>query len=284
MEFLMKELFGASPGGITWWQMSARAAVIFFYAVILFRLLPRRAFSGFAPADLAVMVILGSSLSRALTGNAPLFATLTSAAVFAGLYVALMYLAQRSAVFSRLAKGRPVLLMKDGRICWAALSREKLTEADLEETLRLQGLTVGPQCADDLGAFAQPRVALVFRGPALAHDLLVQRLAAAQAHPAEPAREHLRQCRAGLRQDGGMISPAAGHGDRAEGQIGGLHRRAEPRPRKAGLALGVTPEVEMVGGHDSAEAGPLRALNEFHKLSRRELLVRGVEANERRSR
>lgn len=60
--------------------------------------------------------------------------------MFVALYFALMHLAQKNTAFSRLAKGRPVLLIKDGRICWSALSGAKLTEADLQETLRLQGL------------------------------------------------------------------------------------------------------------------------------------------------
>ena len=37
-------LIGHDADPIAWWQMCIRATIIFFYAVMLYRMLPRRAF------------------------------------------------------------------------------------------------------------------------------------------------------------------------------------------------------------------------------------------------
>jgi uncharacterized membrane protein YcaP (DUF421 family) len=132
-------LIGRDADPITWWQMCARATVIFCYAVLLYRLLPRRAFGSIAAADIVVVVIMGSSLSRALTGNAPLLPTLAAMAVLATLYTILAALASRLRWLSWLTKGRPVPLIRDGRIDVKAMRWSLLGEHDLEEKLRASG-------------------------------------------------------------------------------------------------------------------------------------------------
>lgn len=134
------ELIGSDAESITWWQMSIRAAIILVYAIALYRLVPRRAFGNSAAIDIALMVIVGSCLSRALTGTVPLLPTLAAVAVFAALYTALSWAAPRSDWVSKLAKGRPLLLVKDGDVDWKAMRRAQLGHRDLTEKLRQNGV------------------------------------------------------------------------------------------------------------------------------------------------
>ncbi|MGR3454510.1 DUF421 domain-containing protein [Pseudooceanicola sp.] len=133
-------LIGREAELIAWWQMCIRAIVIFVYAVLLYRLLPRRAFLGSSAIDVIVLVLMGSSLSRALTGSAPLVPTLAATAAFAALYVALAAVARRSDRLSLLLKGRPLEVIRDGKIDRRAMNRALLGLRDLEEELRLKGI------------------------------------------------------------------------------------------------------------------------------------------------
>lgn len=133
-------LFGHSADAITWWQMCGRAVVIFAWAVLLYRIMPRRAFGSSAIGDIVVVVILGSSLSRALTGSAPLIPVMAATATLAVLYWMLSGLSRRYNVLSRLAKGRAALLISNGQVDRQALRRHELGENDLAESLRLHGI------------------------------------------------------------------------------------------------------------------------------------------------
>ncbi|PJK29919.1 DUF421 domain-containing protein [Minwuia thermotolerans] len=134
------ELIGRGAEPLAWWQMCIRAAIILTYAVALYRLMPRRAFGNSAAIDIAVMVIVGSCLSRALTGTAPLLPTLAAMALFAALYGGLSWAAYYSRWASKLVKGRSLLLVKDGEVDWKAMRLAQLGHRDLEENLRQNGV------------------------------------------------------------------------------------------------------------------------------------------------
>lgn len=133
-------LIGRDTDPIAWWQMCLRAAIIFVWALVIYRVLPRRAFGSNATLDIVVVVIMGSTLSRALTGNAPLLAALAATTTLAGLYSAMSLLSWRFDPLSRLVKGRPVLLIRDGEVDRKALRQAQLGERDLAENLRLEGV------------------------------------------------------------------------------------------------------------------------------------------------
>ena len=133
-------LIGEDSYHIAWWQMCIRAVIIFFYSVLLYRVLPRRAFGSNSAVDIVAVVVMGSSLSRALTGSSPMLPVLAATAALAALYVLVTALAWRIDPLSRLTKGRPVRLIRDGEIDWGALRRSQLGRRDLEECLRLQGV------------------------------------------------------------------------------------------------------------------------------------------------
>ncbi len=144
-------LIGREADTIAWWQMSVRAVLIFAYALTLYRLLPRRAFGGSAAVDIVLTVIIGSNLSRALTGNAPLVATMVATTLMGGLYYLLASAARRSDRFSRLVKGRPLLVIRDGELIEDALRGAQIGHGDLMENLRLQGI-------DDVRAVREGRI------------------------------------------------------------------------------------------------------------------------------
>ncbi len=134
-------LVGDGKSDITWWQMSVRALVVFLFGLLLIRLAGRRAFGRQTPLDIIVSVIIGYSLSRALTGNSPLLPTLAATAALIGLHWAGSHLALWSGTLSWLLKGSPVWLIRDGQWDMAAARNSGITEGDIAEAMRSSGVT-----------------------------------------------------------------------------------------------------------------------------------------------
>lgn len=134
-------LVGSDDVAITWTQMSLRAVIIFLYGLALVRVGPRRIFGKNTVFDILLAVILGSALSRAVTGNAPFLPTLAAATALVLLHALLGRFAQRATWFGRLVKGTEVELVRDGRIDDDALRRVNITLNDLHEALRLAGVS-----------------------------------------------------------------------------------------------------------------------------------------------
>jgi uncharacterized membrane protein YcaP (DUF421 family) len=122
-------------------QECARAVLVLLYGYLAIRLFGRRIFGKWAALDIAVAIIAGSNLSRALTGTAPLWGTLAATTLLFLLHRLLVQTAAVSPRLSRLIEGRPAELARDGRTDRAVLRRWGVTQADLEEALRSKGLT-----------------------------------------------------------------------------------------------------------------------------------------------
>jgi uncharacterized membrane protein YcaP (DUF421 family) len=139
MMAMMDEIFGPT-GEITWVQECARAVVIFLYGLVLVRLAGRRVFGKWSALDIVVSIIIGSNLSRALTGSAALWGTLAATTLLMAMHWVLAHAAARSALLSHVLEGRPVGLGARGQIHEAGRLRHAVSDADLNEALRAAGL------------------------------------------------------------------------------------------------------------------------------------------------
>lgn len=136
---LAGEVFGTSSSDIGALQMTARGIVVLAYGLVLVRVFGRRIFGRWSPLDVVLSVLIGSNLSRALTGNAPLFATLFASTAIVGIYWGLARLAREAGWVSWLVKGREVVLIRDGRVDWDEVRRQNLGPRDLDEALHAAG-------------------------------------------------------------------------------------------------------------------------------------------------
>ena len=139
MQQFLIALFGVGDD-LTTAQEAARAVLIFAYGLALLRLIGPRVFGRWSALDFVVTIMIGSALARAMTGGAPLVGTMAAAAVMAVLHMALAYGAAKSRVFSGLVEGKEAILIRHGRIDHQARMRNLVSEADLREALRQQGI------------------------------------------------------------------------------------------------------------------------------------------------
>lgn len=132
-------IFGTT-GDVSWLQECARALLIGLYGLILLRLGGRRLFAKWSALDIIVAMVVGSSLSRALTGNANLFGTLAATTLLTALHWAVARVAARFRAVSRVIEGEPIVLGTQRQLDADALARHGLSATDLQEALRAAGV------------------------------------------------------------------------------------------------------------------------------------------------
>lgn len=131
---------GEAGGDIGWAEMSVRAGVIFLYGLAVTRLGVWRAFGRWSTPDIIVTIVVGSNLSRALTGPAPLVPTLAATSAFLVLWFLVSLAASRSETLDWLFKGSPIRLVADGAVDSAAMRKALVSKRDLLEGLRQKGV------------------------------------------------------------------------------------------------------------------------------------------------
>jgi uncharacterized membrane protein YcaP (DUF421 family) len=125
------------PKDLTFVQISLRGIIIFLATLIMVRLGSKRSLARRTPFDAILLVILAAVLSRAINGSAPFIATIGGGAVLVALHRLFALLAFHSHRFGILVKGRPDLVVRDGRRDLRTMRRNHISIHDLEEDMRL---------------------------------------------------------------------------------------------------------------------------------------------------
>lgn len=119
-----------------------RAAAIYLFLMLLFRISGRRPLSQMTSFDLVLLLVIGEAVGEALSGADP---SLTHAFVLVSTLVlielAFAWLKQRSPVADRLLDDVPLVLVEHGRMLEDRMKRNDVDEGDLLEAARsLHGL------------------------------------------------------------------------------------------------------------------------------------------------
>jgi uncharacterized membrane protein YcaP (DUF421 family) len=136
---------GVDPLEIGAGAIALRTALIYVFGLAAVRLADKRVLGKNTAFDVVVGVVLGSVLSRAINGSAPLFATMAGVVVLLVLHWLLAFASSRSHRLSVLLKGNAKVLVKDGEILWDEMRRHHISEGDLVEMLRLRGRLAEPK-------------------------------------------------------------------------------------------------------------------------------------------
>src|SRR4029079_15016842 len=114
-----------------------------------------------------------------------------------------------------------------------------------------------PELADDFDRLLEHLLSYCGLRPAIAEDVLVERLAAANSER-EPARHHRSHSSGGLGDDRRVgANRRAGHAGSELEPVGGLGDPAEYGPDERRMPLAIGPWVEVVGDEGKGEAGVL---------------------------
>jgi uncharacterized membrane protein YcaP (DUF421 family) len=132
-------IFGSGQD-LAWYQECARAVLIFIYGLALVRIAGRRIFGKWSALDIVVSIIIGSNLSRTLTGSAQLWGTLAATTLLVALHWVLARLVAFSPGFSQIIEGRAVELARHGEPSHPVRERYAVSQSDLDEALRQSGV------------------------------------------------------------------------------------------------------------------------------------------------
>lgn len=142
---------GAESHDIAIAQMALRGASIYIAVLVLVRLAKKRFMSQASAFDVILGVMIGSIASRAVTGGAPILPALAAVAAMIALHTLFSRLAVNWHGFGIAIKGRPSTLVRDGKIDEKQMRAAHLSEHDLWEDLRQEGV-------DDLARVAHGRL------------------------------------------------------------------------------------------------------------------------------
>jgi uncharacterized membrane protein YcaP (DUF421 family) len=120
-----------------WWELPARAAVIYAVLLFLVRLSGKRTVGQFTPFDLLVVMLLSESVSAGLTGQEE---SVTGGVVAAGTLILLnfvvAFVTARTSKLQELFEGHAVLIGRDGEVFERVLRKCHVSPRDVEGALR----------------------------------------------------------------------------------------------------------------------------------------------------
>jgi uncharacterized membrane protein YcaP (DUF421 family) len=120
-------------------DIALRAAVLYFFLVLVTRVVGRRELSTLSPFDLILLIVLGDAIQQGLTqDDYSVTGAVIAVSTIAALQVATSYISFRSKKARIVLEGRPIVIMQDGRVIEKNLRRERMTPEELAEEMRLQ--------------------------------------------------------------------------------------------------------------------------------------------------
>jgi uncharacterized membrane protein YcaP (DUF421 family) len=118
-----------------------RTVAVYFFLLVGLRLAGKRELGQLNPFDLVVLLVLSNTVQNAIIGN--------DNSLAGGLFGAVVLLVLNYAVvrflflhprLDRLAEGRDVMLIRDGKVLERRLRRELITRSELASAARKQGI------------------------------------------------------------------------------------------------------------------------------------------------
>jgi uncharacterized membrane protein YcaP (DUF421 family) len=130
---------GVEPSELNLLQMTLRAVILFTAAIIMLRVAHKRFFAERNAIDVLLVLLLASTLSRAINGPAPLWETIAIGFVMVYIHKALTWTSCHYHGFGRWLKGVPYVLVENGKMHRDVMFKHHVSEHDLEEDVRLSG-------------------------------------------------------------------------------------------------------------------------------------------------
>jgi uncharacterized membrane protein YcaP (DUF421 family) len=140
---VLEQIFGGDTPEppLQLYQIAARAIVVYLIGLMIVRIGKSRVVARITAIDIINAFILGSLLSRGITGSASISGTTVATAAIVACHWLLTALACRWHWLGTLLKGRYIRpLVIDGKADSVNLRRSHISEHDLMEALRLRGV------------------------------------------------------------------------------------------------------------------------------------------------
>ncbi len=116
-----------------------RAIAVFFFLLVLTRIIGRRELSSLQPLDLILLIILGDAVQQGLTqDDYSLTGSFLAVGTIALLQVFVSWLGWRFKKLRLVLDGEPIVVVQDGKLIERNLKRERLTPEEVAEEARAE--------------------------------------------------------------------------------------------------------------------------------------------------
>jgi uncharacterized membrane protein YcaP (DUF421 family) len=114
-----------------------RAAVVFFFILLVTRIVGRREMSELEPFDFILLVVIGDLVQQGITqSDESVTGALIVISTIGLLTVAVSWASFRFRPVRKLTEGEPLVLVQDGRPIERNLRRERMCLAEIEDDMR----------------------------------------------------------------------------------------------------------------------------------------------------
>ena len=135
---IFRALIGPDEGQRTAAQLCFRALFLLAFALVCVRIAGRKTFARASPLDIAVALMLGSNLSRMMTGKVEFWPSFAATLTLVIASRMLDFATLHCRPLARWLKSGPVVLVRDGQMDLKAMHRNAISEADLSEGMRME--------------------------------------------------------------------------------------------------------------------------------------------------
>lgn len=124
-----------------WYEIVIRTVCVFSFLFILMRIWGKKHFGELAPVDFLILLIMSEAVQNALISNdKSLSASFISVSTMFFLNIFMNKLTFRFRIMEKILEGTPKVLIKNGEVDEAMLTKQGITDQELHEALRMQGV------------------------------------------------------------------------------------------------------------------------------------------------
>jgi uncharacterized membrane protein YcaP (DUF421 family) len=118
-----------------------RTSAVFFFLLVLTRVIGRRELSSLQPFDLILLIVLGDAVQQGLTqDDYSVTGSVLVVGTFAVLQVFISWIGFRFPQTRPILEGEPIIIMQDGKPIESNLKRERLCLQEIAEEARKQNI------------------------------------------------------------------------------------------------------------------------------------------------
>jgi len=126
---------------VPWWGFIVRASVVYLVVMMLLRIGGKRQVGQMGMPQLVALLLISNAVQNSMNGND---STITGGIILASVIMFWSFLFElltsRSKKFENIIQGRPTVLIRNGKLLFEQLRKERLSPSELKVLLRKQGV------------------------------------------------------------------------------------------------------------------------------------------------
>jgi uncharacterized membrane protein YcaP (DUF421 family) len=122
-------------------QIIVRSVVLFLFVWFVTRALGRKELAGLSSFELILLIVMGDLIQQGVTGDdRSVVGAMLAVATFGLLTLAISFVSFKCSRVGTVVEGLPVVIVRDGRPLEEVLEIERLTEEEIKDAAREQGI------------------------------------------------------------------------------------------------------------------------------------------------